>query len=185
MKRAAVLLALALLVVVAAGALTAGRACAHDPRFACSPRDTDPIIVTDPQKSWAFYGRVNADTEDRYEIQTRLGATVPVQLLVDERDAGNPARPIAIVTAPSGREIATLDLGRGRPFFEPFSRVTYVAGATRNVTFPAGTSLIRVTMLGGTVAQRYTLAIGSEERFGIGEIPYLVGALYRIHARRF
>jgi len=184
-KRALAVVVLVVAVVVGAGALSASRACAHDPRFACSPRDARPVVVDDVQKSWAFYGRLNGDTEDRYEIRTSRPTTVPVQLLVDQRDAGNPARPFAVVAAPSGREIAELDLTGGRSFFEPFSRVTYLASAPRQVTFPAGTSWITVTMLGGADAQRYTLAVGSDERFSIWEIPYLAGAVYRIHERLF
>jgi hypothetical protein len=179
-------LASALIAVLIAGALSAGRACAHDPRFACSPRDTnDPVVVADPQKSWAFYGHLRAGEEDRYAIETPKAVAVPVQLLVDRRDANNSARPVATIANTSGHAIATIDFEQTQRFFEPFSRVTYLATSDRVVAFPAGTSTITVTMHGIAAPQRYTLAIGSEERFSLLEMPYLLGALYRIHTRSF
>lgn len=105
--------------------------------------------------------------------------------LIDKRDAGNPARPVAKINDASGRFIGEIDLARGRPFFEPFSRVTYLESPDRDIRFPAGTSRITVTMRDGSASQRYVLSIGSAERFSAAEIPYLVGALYRIHARKF
>ena len=186
MKRALGLIAIVLVVVVGIGALSAGRACAHDPRFACSPRAGDhPVVVSDPQKSWAFYGHLGAGEEDRYAIETPQAIAVPVQLLVDRRDAANPARPVAAIAGSSGRAIATIDLARAQTFYEPFSRVTYLESPNRLVAFPAGTSTITVTMRGGGAPQRYALAVGSEERFSVWEMPYLLGAIYRIHTRRF
>jgi hypothetical protein len=107
-----------------------------------------------------------------------------VQLLVDQRDAVNPARPAATISA-SGRALATIDLVRAQAFYEPFSGVTYFESPARVVAFPAGTSTITVTMHGGGTAQRYVLAVGSQERFSVWEMPYLLGAVYRIHTRRF
>ncbi|HVN68726.1 MAG TPA: hypothetical protein VMU38_03605 [Candidatus Binatia bacterium] len=186
LKRVLTLIAVACVAVVGAGALSAGRACAHDPRFACSPRDArHPILIADPEKSWAYYGRLGVGAEDHYEVEAAHALTVPVQVLVDQRDASDPLRPVAVVADRSGREISKLNLAGGRPFFEPFSRVTYVAGPEQNVEFPAGLSTITVTMRGSGAPQRYTLAIGADERFSVWELPYLLGAAYRIHARRF
>lgn len=186
MRRTLGIFAIASIAVVCAGALSAGRACAHDPRFACSPRDANhPIVVADPQKSWAFYGRLGAGERDRYAIETPHAVAVPVQLLVDERDAANPARPVAAVSDASGRALGTIELTQTQSFFEPFSRVTYIESPDRLVRFPAGRSTIDVTMLGGTQSQRYALAIGSDERFSPWEMPYLLGAIYRIHGRKF
>jgi hypothetical protein len=185
-KRALVVFAIALLGIVCAGALSAGRACAHDPRFVCSPRDAQrPVVVADPQKSWAFYGRLDAEQQDRYVVDTPRAVAVPVQLLIDRRDAANPARPVAAIADAGGRAIATVDLTQSHSFFEPFSRVTYLESPERLIRFPAGRSTIAVAMRGGEQSQRYTLAIGSDERFSPWEMPYLLGAVYRIHAQEF
>lgn len=185
-KRALLAIAIALFVLVTADAFLAGRACAHDPRFVCSPRSrNDPVVVSDPKKSWAFYGDLGAGDTDHYLIQTPQTIAVPVQVLVDQRDAVNPARPVVTVAAASGRAIATIDLKRAQPFYEPFSRVTYLQSADRVLTLRAGTSTITVAMRGGDAPQRYALAVGSDERFSVFEMPYLIGAVYRIHTRRF
>jgi len=186
MKRIALAASLVLVGIVLAGALSAGRACAHDPRFACSPRPaSNPIVVEDPAKSWAFYGDLAAGQEDRYTVIAHGALRVPVQVLLDARDAANPARPIALVTGSANRLIARLDLSKSTAFYEPFSRVSYLASPGRTIALEAGTSTVVVSMRGGSAPQRYVFAIGSEERFGVAEMPYLLGAVYRIHQRKF
>ena len=186
MKRIVVVLLVLLVVVVAAGALSAGRACAHDPRFACSPRGaSDPIAISDPDKSWAFYGRLAANQEDRYAITTRNAVRVPVSILVDERDAANPGRPEVSVLDARGKVTSTIGMARTNSFYEPFSRVRYLSSPERMVAFEPGTTAVVVRMRGADAPQRYVLAVGSEERFSVLEIPYLLGAIYRIHERRF
>ena len=186
LKRIILVLFAFLAVVVAAGALSAGRACAHDPRFACSPRSaSDPIAISDPEKSWAFYGRLAASQEDHYAITTRNAVRVPVSILVDERDAANPGRPEVSVLDARGNVTSTIGMARTVSFYEPFSRVRYSSSPERMVAFEPGSSAIIVRMHGADAPQRYVLAIGSEERFSVLEIPYLLGAVYRIHERRF
>ena len=138
MKRALIFIAAAAIVVATVGFVSAGRACAHNPRFACSPRGQDgPIQILHPEKSWAFYGHLSAAQEDRYAVDIARSIDVPVQILIDQRDAGNPARPVAKITDPSGRLIDEIDLAQGHPFFEPFSRVTYLESPDRDIPFPA------------------------------------------------
>lgn len=182
-----VLAVVAVLVVgFVAGVLSAGTACAHDPRFACSPRGSDrPIVVHDPTKSWAFYGHLAAGQLDRYEFMVKRAAQIPVSELIDVRDASNPARPVAVVRDAKGRTIARIDLRHPMRLFEPFSRVHYLSSAARTIAFEPGAYTIDVTMQGGSQPQRYTLAIGADERFGITEIPFVLGAIYRIHSRKF
>lgn len=184
MKRALVALAIVLAVTLIAGVLSAGVACAHDPRFACSPRDANPVVISDPSKSWAFYGHLAPRGHDRYRVQASAALAVPVQLLVDQRDAANPARPVATIADERGRTLATIAVDPKHTFFEPFSRVSYVTSDERTIRFPAGATWIDVAMQGGE-SQRYTLAVGSEERFSPLEMPYLLGAVYRIHTRSF
>ena len=47
------------------------------------------------------------------------------------------------------------------------------------------TSTVVVSMQGGSTPQRYVFAVGEEERFSLLEMPYLLGAAYRIHERKF
>lgn len=187
MIKRVILAALACLaVLVAAGALSAGTACAHDPRFACSPRAaSNPVVIRDAAKSWAFYGRLANGEEDHYSILAPAAIHVPVSISLDERDASNPGRPVVSVYDASGERSATVDLSASVPFFEPFSRVHYMTSPAREIALPAGRSTIVVSMRGGAQAQRYTFAIGRDERFGVLEIPYVLGAIYRINARKY
>ncbi len=170
----------------AGGFFSAQRACAHDPRFACSPRSAaNPVQIADPQKSWAFYGHLRNGQADAYRISVTRPVSVSWSLLVDERDAGNSARPAATLTDASGRVITALKFDSPRVFYEPFSRESYLTTATVTIPFRPGIFQIRVEMHGGTQPQRYTMAIGSDERFSITEIPYVLGAITRIRARKY
>ena len=186
-KRVLLVLAAVIVVLVIAEIFSAGRACAHDPRFACSPRsESNPIVISDATKSWAFYGRLAGDQEDHYVVTTASGAQrIPMSILVDVRDAANPARPRATLYDQSGRTLASVDLANAQPFYEPFSRVRYLTSPERLVDLGAGTFTIVIAMQHGGAAQRYTFAFGRDERFGVLEIPYLLGAIYRVHNRRF
>lgn len=180
----AVLVVLAL--VITAGALSAGTACAHDPRFACSPRDAaHPIVVSDPAKSWAFYGRLGEGQEDHYSIQARAKTRVPISILLDVRDAGNRARPVASVYDGAATIVDRIALSNPTSFYEPFSRVHYLTSGEREITLARGRSTVVIVMRGGSAPQRYVFAIGRDERFGLLELPYVAGALYRIHMRKF
>lgn len=175
-----------LVLVIAFGAISAGTACAHDPRFACSPCDAaHPILASDPAKSWAFYGRLEQGQADHYSIHSRTNMRVPVSILLDVRDAGNPARPIASVYDGSGAIVDRIALSKATTFYEPFSRVSYITSGEREITLARGRSTVVIAMRGGTDPQRYVFTIGREERFGLLELPYVAGAIYRIHMRKF
>jgi hypothetical protein len=184
--RAAIIVLVVLALVITAGALSAGTACAHDPRFACSPRDAaHPIVAPDAAKSWAFYGRLEEGQEDYYSIQARTKTRVPISILLDVRDAGNPARPVASVYDGAGTILDRIDLSNPASFYEPFSRVQYLTSPEREITLAQGRSTVVIEMRGGSEPQRYVFALGRDERFGLLELPYVAGALYRIHMRKF
>lgn len=168
------------------GYFSALPACAHDPRFVCSPRDAaHPVVVPDPQKSWAFYGGLRPGQRDVFTFTAARPLKVPWSLLIDRRDAPNPARPEATLADASGHPLARLDLRGAKPFYEPFSRSTYLESPDRTLDLPPGTYRIEVAMTGGGARQRYVIAIGEDERFGIGEVPYVLGAIGRIRALRY
>ncbi len=174
------------LAIFAVGFLSARDACAHDPRFVCSPRSTArPVIVDDPQKSWAFYGHLRPGEEDHYRIEVRKPLHVPWSLLIDARDTGNPARPEAILYDGTGRRLAQLDLVRPVRFYEPFSRERYLSSRAAVLDLLPGTYAAVVRMRGGDSSQRYTLAIGESEQFSLTEIPYVLGAIARIRALHY
>lgn len=186
MKRVLLFVLLCSAAAILAGVLSAGRACAHDPRFACSPRPaSSPIAIPDASKSWAYYGDLRPGQRDYYEFASTGAMRVPLGLLVDQRDASNPARPELTLYDAAGRSVAHLDLGNAVKFYEPFSRVTYLSTPDRTLALPPGRFQIVVTMSGPDRPQRYAMAVGAAERFSIWEIPYVAAAAYRIHNRQF
>jgi len=185
-RRILVAAAAALLVFAVAGYFSAGSACAHDPRFACSPRSAEHAIeVPDPQKSWAFYGHLEGEQEDVYAIEVRRALSVSWSLLVDRRDSGNPARPAIVVRDAAGRERAHLDFNRATNFYKSFSREWYVTTTAATLALAPGSYTAQVRMRNGRASQRYTFAVGDDERFSVAEIPYVFGAIGRIRALHY
>lgn len=183
-QRLSILGVLASLFWVAFGYFSAQRACAHDPRFTCSPRTAkNPVLIPDASKSWAFYGTLRHGQTDRYEFELPARTSVPVNLLVDARDSANPARP-ALTIDRNGRSVTFLDFSRVTTFYEPFSREQYINTPSQDLTLEPGHYTATVSM-SGTDAQRYTLAIGEAERFTVFEVPYVAGAIHRIRALRY
>ena len=184
--RGAIAIVLLLVVLIVGGALGAQRACAHDPRFACSPHPaSSPIAITDVAKSWAFYGHLRPGERDVYTIDVPSEARVPWSLLVDRRDAGNPARPFATITTATGHPVAQTDFRQSEAFYEPFSRERYLTTPDVALTLPPGRYNLTVGMRGGNRPQRYAMAIGTEERFALTEIPYVLGAIHRIRSLNY
>lgn len=185
-RRFVIAILVALVLIITAGAFSAQTACAHDPRFACSPRDaTHPIVISDPAKSWAFYGRLSEGQEEYYSIQASSKIRVPIGILLDIRDAANPARPVASFYDRYGTLVGRIALSHPTRFYEPFSRVDYLSSGEREIPLAPGRSTVVIAMRGGSQPQRYAFAIGRDERFSVLELPYVAGALYRIHARKF
>jgi hypothetical protein len=168
------------------GFFAAQRACAHDPQFPCSPRDAShPVRIQDATRSTAFYGHLHAGETDVFELALPRAQAVPWNLLIDDRDAANPARPTATLSSADGRILQTIDFGDTTQTYEPFSRERYLATRIESEQLPAGAYRIVVGMHGGVRSQRYTLAVGVAERWSIGEIPYLLGAIHRIRTQRY
>lgn len=184
-RRAGLTLLAALTIWLAIGFSAAQRACAHDPRFVCSPRTgSNSVVIPDVGKSWAYYGGLMAGQSDRFVFDVNGLTVVPWSLLVDARDANDPARPAATLYDADGRAIARLALLRGNAFYEPFSRESYRQSGTDDLHLSPGAYSIVVTMSAGS-RQRYVMAIGDAERFSPFEIPYVAGAIVRIRSRRY
>lgn len=184
--RAGIVVASVFVVLFLVGFLGAQRACAHDPRFACSARDaSNPIGIGDAAKSWAFYGHLREGETDVYVVSVDRQERVPWSLLIDERDAANPARPFATVTRFNGNHVAQLDFSRSASFYEPFSREQYATTPESELALLPGRYRIEVGMRGGKTTQRYAMAIGAQERFGLLEIPYVFGAIHRIRSQNY
>ncbi len=169
------------------GILGAQKACAHDPRFACSPRDeAHAIVIPDAGKSWAYYGHLASGQMDAYTFTLARRARVPFSVLVAQGDAdADPGRPALAVKDARGVMIARTDLSKGEDFYEPFSRVDYLKSPDIVMDLEPGSYSLTVEMRGSSGLQRYVLAVGEAERFSVGELPYVLGAIARIRAMRY
>jgi hypothetical protein len=168
------------------GFFGAQRACAHDPRFACSPRgERHAIAIADPAKSWAYYGRLLPGQRDVYGLFVNDGLSVPVSVLIEKSDSSNAARPVLTIVDSRGKVVAVRDLRPPSEFFEPFSRVDYLTSEQAAIALQPGLYRAFVDMRGGSAAQRYVFAVGSDERFSVGEIPYVLGAVWRVRAQGY
>lgn len=175
----------ALLLWLFAAYSAAQRACAHDPRFVCSPRGAGHVVqIPDASKSWAYYGGLASTQSDTFGFALKRQTAIPWSLLIDKRDAGNPGRPAAALFDAAGRVIALLNFSHASIFYEPFSRETYLQTRVRHLDLPPGSYSVVVTM-SGIARQRYVMAIGDAERFSPLEIPYVAGAIARIRSRRY
>ncbi len=85
----------------------------------------------------------------------------------------------------TGQIVARVTFTHAVTFYEPLSRETYLTTPDAMIALSPGTYRLTVTMPGARIPQRYTLALGNEERFSIGEIPYVIGAIARIRAQRY
>ena len=167
-----------------AGVFSAGTACAHDPRFACSPRPaSSPVAIGDVVKSWAFYGRLASPQRDYYDFSTAVPLRIPSIFSSINAMPPTPARPSLIVEGANQRENHAPRPEQPRHVRRAvFTRlVSEQERRTRSCPWP----LHRGRLDEAAAAQRYTFAIGRDERFGILEIPYVLGAVSRIHNRDF
>ena len=180
------ILTLALLTWLIAGFSSAQQACAHDPRFVCSPRaENDAVRISTPTKSWAFYGHLRDGQSDTYSASLDHAARIPWSLLIDDRDAANPARPSAQLYDAAGKLVEELLFAPTEAFYEAFSREHYQTTKPHWITLRAGTYRIVVLMHGGHAPQRYTMALGEQELFGVADIPFVLGALHRIRSLNY
>lgn len=153
--------------VVLAGA---ARADAHDP-IIFTPEQTTPAAgprLPDGTISFALYGTVAGGTDSRgFRAQLRAGQRLELTLLIPdlapERDLSAAELPILMVAAPDGTTSERRPDRRER-FTESFSGTSYVR-LLEVAERVAATGEFAITVT-GTTAARFTVAIGSIERFG-------------------
>lgn len=161
--------------IVAAGvaaAAWAGAAWAHVPLF---PDDPGPFEVTSPTVSKAYYLRAEAGSGHTFDVGP-LSRSIPVQLLVldDERGRAQAHR-VTVTCADATRELRAVDT----PFYEPFSRLAHRIRVADAIGPTDVACRIEVTQVAGPPGP-YTLSIGDEERFGLGDVLGLLTLEWRL-----
>ena len=178
------LLPLAGALLLAALALTAGRAEAHQPYF----EDTDytseaPRVIQDPEISTALYATLDRpDDVDYYRFTGKAGQAIPIRIDIpqvkgQERFAptvalmgsGLPAARLPKrVTRPEGAGAQLLEPPSGEPpaFYEPFTRTTYWTRQDERVTLPADGDYWLAVYHPEGAQGHYTLSVGEQEAIG-------------------
>jgi hypothetical protein len=150
----------------------AGAAHAHVPLF---PDGPGPYPVDAPLVSKAYYLRTERGAGHTFVVPP-LPRSIPVQLLVVDDEAGRSlAHRVTVACAGATRELRAVDV----PFYEPFSRLAHRIRVADAVGPTDGECRIEVTQVDGPEGP-YTLSIGDEERFGLGDVLGLLTLEWRL-----
>jgi hypothetical protein len=166
-RRSLVVVSLALLGSIVVG--VAGTAFAHDPIIltdAQTSPDAGPLLP-DGTISFALYGTLNSAGDTRgLRVNFDAGDSVDITLLIPDRAPENELPdsllPTLRIDAPDGTSRTLTPTERVR-FDESFSNTSYVRYLELGEPAQAGEYRLTVT---GLVPARFTLAVGTKERFG-------------------
>ena len=166
-RRSRVVVSLALLGLAVLGG--AGTAFAHDPIILTDTQtspDAGPLLP-DGTISFALYGTLNSAGDTRgLRVHFDSGDSVDITLLIPDRSPENglpdALLPTLRIDAPDGTSRILTPTERVR-FDESFSNTSYVRYLELGESAQAGEYRLTVTGLGPA---RFTLAVGTTERFG-------------------
>lgn len=166
-RRSCVVVSLALLGLAVLGG--AGTAFAHDPIILTDTQtspDAGPLLP-DGTISFALYGTLNSPGDTRgLRVHFDAGDSVDITLLIPDRSPENELPdsllPTLRIDAPDGTSRTLTPTERVR-FDESFSNTGYVRYLEISESGQAGEYHLTVT---GVVPARFTLAVGTTERFG-------------------
>jgi len=144
--------------------MTSNLAFAHQPRIA----SRGPVIVTDPEVSKAYYGKLDG-REVVYKIQSDKPFALYVSVLVPDIAGQKKDVSAVIIKEGTALPIATLDGDNfeWKKFFEEFGRDTYWQGPEYKAQAEVGNYEIRVSSSSND--SKYSLAIGEIESFDFKE----------------
>ena len=166
-RRSRVVVSLALLGLAVLGG--AGTAFAHDPIILTDTQtspDAGPLLP-DGTISFALYGTLNSPGDTRgLRVHFDAGDSVDITLLIPDRSPENELPdsllPTLRIDAPDGTSRILTPTERVR-FDESFSNTSYVRYLELGESGQAGEYHLTVT---GSAPARFTLAVGTTERFG-------------------
>ena len=157
------------LLATSASLLTSEPALAHDPILLTSDQTTpeNGPLFPDGTVSFAIYGTIEFANDTRgLRVRFAEGDELVMQMLIPdlepERSLANDQLPILVLKAPDGTE-RTVVPGVRSTFAEPFSNTNYAQYIS--LREPAQAGEYRVTISGAS-ASRFSLALGTHERFG-------------------
>lgn len=132
--------------------------------------------ITEPDISWAIYGRLEARGARQYfSVRGQAGSTLFLQLLVpaDRRATFVPELRLSgpgIGSPGSTGMMLRSSASSGRTFHERFTQVTYWEYPAHRIPLPrSGTYLVEVSLADGAPGP-YVLAVGTREVFGAADL---------------
>jgi hypothetical protein len=142
---------------------------AHIPELVLEDRNysTNPIIVENPEISYAYYGKLQGSPHV-YKIQSDRPFHLYVSLLVPYAGQ-NETSEVEFHIMKDGRKIVMMhDYQNWTKWYEEYGGDWYLQGPEYEADVDAGSYLVEVHS--DTNSEDYTLAIGDVERFGPMEI---------------
>jgi hypothetical protein len=169
------------LVMLFAALVIFSAASAHIPQLAPELSDyTNPVIVSDPVTSYAFYGKLNGAPQV-YKIESNQSFNLYVNLLVPY--VGQELNSfIGFDIVKDGKVIANFSsYNNWTKWYEEYGKEWYLWGPTYDDNATAGTYY--VTVYSSTNSESYSLATGKNEKFGAPEIVWAMIVVPYINAK--
>lgn len=167
-----------------AAILLAGPAFAHVPVFAVEDKPLEaPFVIDDAEHSKALYSILNGDA-DYYRIEESEPFDFYVGITAAKLDSCDLQQTFSFEILDENMNV--LDSRDGSthawfPWFEEFGKKWYWVGPeigeefASTTVYPAGTYYVRV--FNETNTGKYVLAVGDDERFGLGTILTIRGVV--------
>ncbi|MFA7718088.1 MAG: hypothetical protein WC875_05215 [Candidatus Absconditabacterales bacterium] len=173
-----------LFVPVLAVFMMLGICSAHQPRieFDQSHPETNPVVVSNPEISQAFYGDLQGQP-DYYQITSDTGFLLYANIVVPDLSG---SRTDFIVELFNGSSLLTRLDGtqvQWSGFYEPFAGDQYLRGPAREQQVSSGTYTIIVSNPGNQ--GKYSLAIGKIESFNLKETIHTFKVLPQLKTQFF
>jgi len=151
-------------------------AFAHIPEIVTENRNytLEPIIVTEPEISYAYYGKLQGSPQI-YKIESDKPFHLYVSLLVSYVGQEETSDVEFHIMKDGEKIVMRHDYDNWTKWYEEYGGDWYLQGPEYEADVEAGTYLIEVHS--DTNSEDFTLAIGKIERFGPGEILKVIFVL--------
>ncbi|MHA1916646.1 MAG: hypothetical protein ACW97V_20040 [Promethearchaeota archaeon] len=142
---------------------------AHIPEIVLEDRDytKEPIIVEDPETSYAFYGKLHGSPQ-LYKIESDKPFHLYVSLLVPYVGQDETSDVELHIWKDDEKIVKMHDYQNWTKIYEPYGGDWYLQGPVYEADVEAGTYIVEVHS--DTNSEDYALATGKIERFGSVEI---------------
>ena len=149
--------------------LTASAASAHIPELVTEDRNytLEPVLVEDPEISYAYYGKLNGGPH-QYKIISEEPFLLYVSLLAPYTGQEESSGLEFHIMKDGVKTVMMHNYTNWTKFYEEYGGDWYLQGPEYETEAEPGTYVIEVHS--ATNTEDYTLAIGKTERFGPGEI---------------